>query len=71
MDHHSRVIVSPGENILSEFSSVVDTSEYAVKIQEELKGKNGGLHETRRMEFRIGVNLGDVIEDENRIYGDS
>ncbi len=42
----------------------------AVKIQETLKGKNAELPENRRMEFRIGVNLGDVIEEEDRIYGD-
>jgi len=70
MDYNGRVIDSPGDNILSEFSSVVDALECAVKIQEELKGKNTNLPETRRMEFRIGVNLGDVIEDEGRIYGD-
>ena len=70
MDYQGRVVDSPGDNILSEFSSVVDALECAVKIQEELKGKNANLPENRRMEFRIGVNLGDVIEDESRIYGD-
>jgi len=70
MDYQGRVVDSPGDNILSEFSSVVDALECAVKIQEELKGKNADLPEGRRMNFRIGVNLGDVIEDESRIYGD-
>jgi len=70
MDYRGRVVDSPGDNILSEFSSVVDAVECAVKIQEELKEKNTNLPENRRMEFRIGVNLGDVIEDESRIYGD-
>ncbi len=70
MDYHGRVIDSPGDNILSEFSSVVDAVECGVKIQEKLKRENANLPENRRMEFRIGVNLGDVIEDESRIYGD-
>jgi len=70
MDYHGRVVDSPGDNILSDFSSAVDALECAVKIQEELKEKNANLPEHRRMEFRIGVNLGDVIEDESRIYGE-
>jgi adenylate cyclase len=70
MGYQGRVIDSPGDNILSEFSSVVDAVECGVKIQEELKRKNAELPEHRRMEFRIGVNLGDVLEDEGRIYGD-
>ena len=56
--------------MLSEFASVVDAVECAVKIQEELKTRNEGLPENKKMEFRIGVHHGDVIEDEERIYGD-
>jgi adenylate cyclase len=69
-EHRGRVIDSPGDNILAEFGSVVDGVKCAVKIQGTLKGKNADLPENRRMEFRIGVNLGDVIEEEGRIYGD-
>jgi TolB-like protein/class 3 adenylate cyclase len=69
-EYEGRVIDSPGDNILAEFGSVVDGVECAVKIQRELKKKNAELSEDRRMEFRIGVNLGDVIDDEGRIYGD-
>ena len=65
-----RVVDSPGDNILSEFASVVDAVRSAVEIQEKLKARNTDLPENRRMEFRIGINLGDVIEDEGRIYGD-
>jgi adenylate cyclase len=65
-----RVVDSPGDNLLAEFGSVVDAVECAVKIQEELKKENDLLPKNRRMEFRIGVNLGDVVEDEERIYGD-
>jgi adenylate cyclase len=69
-EHRGRVVDSPGDNILAEFGSVVDAVRCAVKIQETLKAKNAELPENRRMEFRIGVNLGDVIEEEDRIYGD-
>jgi adenylate cyclase len=69
-EYRGRVVDSPGDNILAEFGSVVDAVKCAVKIQEGLKGKNAELPENRRMEFRIGVNLGDVIEEEGRIYGD-
>jgi adenylate cyclase len=69
-EHHGRVVDAPGDNLLAEFGSVVDAVECAVEIQKELKNRNGELPENRRMEFRIGVNLGDVIEEEARIYGD-
>jgi len=68
--YRGRVVDSPGDNILSEFFSVVDATECAVKIQQELKNRNAELPDDRKMEFRIGINLGDVIEDEDRIYGD-
>jgi adenylate cyclase len=64
------VVDAPGDNLLAEFASVVDATECSVKIQEELKNRNVDLPKDRRMEFRIGINLGDVIEDEDRIYGD-
>jgi len=65
-----RVVDSPGDNILSEFASVVDAVQCAVEIQKVLKAKNEELPENRRMIFRIGVNLGDVIHEGDRIYGD-
>jgi len=65
-----RVVDSPGDNVLAEFSSVVDAVECAVEIQRVLKARNAELPENRRMEFRIGVNLGDVIAEGDRIYGD-
>jgi TolB-like protein/class 3 adenylate cyclase len=68
--HRGRVIDSPGDNILAEFASVVDAVQCSVAAQNEFKSRNAELPENRRMEFRIGVNLGDVIEEENRIYGD-
>ena len=69
-DHRGRVVDSPGDNVLAEFVSTVEAVKCAVKIQEDLKVRNADLPESRRMEFRIGVNLGDVIEEEGRIYGD-
>jgi adenylate cyclase len=68
--HRGRVIDSPGDNVLAEFPSVVDAVECAVKTQKELKSRNDVLPENRRMEFRIGINLGDVIQKGERIYGD-
>jgi adenylate cyclase len=69
-NYGGRVVDSPGDNILAEFASVVDAVECAVQIQKEVKGKNSELPENRRMEFRVGINLGDVIEEGERIYGD-
>ncbi|MGB6379009.1 MAG: tetratricopeptide repeat protein, partial [Syntrophobacteria bacterium] len=68
--HRGRVVDSPGDNILAEFASAVDAVRGGVEIQEELKARNAELPENRRMEFRIGINLGDVIHEEERIYGD-
>ena len=68
--HHGRVVDAKGDNVLAEFSSVVDAIQCAVEIQKELTVKNADLPQHRRMEFRIGVNLGDVIEKEDTIYGD-
>jgi len=68
--YRGRVVDSPGDNILAEFVSVVDAVQSAVEIQEVIRAKNAELPEERRMEFRIGVNLGDVIQEGERIYGD-
>ncbi|UCE53550.1 MAG: tetratricopeptide repeat protein [Desulfobacterales bacterium] len=68
--YRGRVVDSPGDNILAEFGSVVDAVECAVEISNELKNINEALPEDRKMEFRIGVHLGDVLEEEGRIYGD-
>ena len=68
--HRGRVVSTGGDSILAEFASVVDAVRSAVGIQEELKDRNKELSEDRRMEFRIGVNLGDVVEEGDTIYGD-
>jgi len=69
-EYRGRVVDAPGDNLLAEFSSVVDAVNCAVEIQRELAERNAELPENRRMEFRIGVNLGDVVLEGKRIYGD-
>jgi len=68
--YRGRVVDSTGDNILAEFSSVVDAVKSAVRIQIELAERNAELPTEQRMHFRIGVNLGDVVEEEGRLYGD-
>ena len=65
-----RVVDSPGDNLLAEFESVLHALSCAVEIQRELAERNAELVEDRIMEYRIGVNLGDVIKEGDRIYGD-
>ena len=68
--YNGKVLDSPGDNLLAEFPSVVDAVQCAVAVQKEIKARNEELPENRRMQFRIGINLGDVIQDGDRIYGD-
>ncbi len=68
-EYNGRVVDSPGDNLLAEFNSAVKAVDCAVQVQEELKIKNAGLSENRRMQFRIGINLGDVIDEHGSIYG--
>jgi len=69
-EYQGRVVDAKGDNVLAEFPSVVDALRCAVRVQKELAEKNSELPANRRMEFRIGINLGDVIEEEGIIYGD-
>jgi len=68
--HRGRVVDMPGDNILAAFNSVVDAVQAAVAVQKSIKEKNSDLPKTRRMEFRIGINLGDIVIQEDRLYGD-
>ena len=70
LSHYGRVVDSPGDNILAEFVSAVDAVKCALEIQDEIKECNASLPNDRKMVFRIGINLGDVIADGDRIYGD-
>lgn len=69
-EHHGRVVDSPGDNILAEFPSALDATRCAVEIQQALKNRNSDLPDNRKMEFRIGIHLGDVMVSDDRIYGD-
>ena len=68
--HHGRFVNSAGDSVLAEFPSVVEAVNCAVEIQTSLKAENANLPPERRMEFRIGVNLGDVMVEGAQIYGD-
>ena len=68
--HAGRVVDAVGDDLMADFPSVVDAVACAVAIQSELATRNRDLASTRKMLFRIGVNLGDVIVDQRRIYGD-
>jgi adenylate cyclase len=69
-NHQGRVVDAKGDAILAEFTSVVDAVNGAVEIQRELAEKNADLSEDRRMDFRVGINLGDVVVKDDVIYGD-
>jgi adenylate cyclase len=69
--HDGRVVDTAGDSILAVFDSVVEAVQSAIEVQKELETRNESLTAERRMQFRIGVNLGDVIEqDDGTIYGD-
>ncbi|HEX2649990.1 MAG TPA: adenylate/guanylate cyclase domain-containing protein [Burkholderiales bacterium] len=68
--HRGRVVDMPGDNILAEFASAIDAVEAALAIQKDLGARNAALPEKRRMAFRIGVNLGEIVSEGGRIYGD-
>ena len=68
--HNGMVVDSPGDNLLADFVSVVDAVQCAVSVQNEINARNEELPDNRKMQFRIGINLGDVIQEGERIYGD-
>ena len=68
--YHGRVVDAPGDNILAEFGSSQEAVLCAIEIQKKLETENGKLPDNRRMNFRIGINLGDIIHKDDRIYGD-
>src|SRR5262245_34332338 len=68
--HRGRLVDAVGDNLMAEFPSVVEAVQCAVAIQQELQARNAELPLHRRMEFRIGINLGDVVVDGERLYGD-
>ena len=68
--HRGRVVDSPGDNLLAEFPSVLEAVQCAVAIQQEINARNMELPVQRRMQFRLGINLGDIITEGEQIYGD-
>ena len=68
--HRGRTIDTPGDNVLAEFGSAVDAVEAALAMQAQLQTCNAEIPEHRRMAFRIGVNLGEVVVENDRLYGD-
>ena len=68
--HRGRVVDSPGDNLLAEFPSALDAARCAVEIQRAVGARNTDVPSDRRMEFRIGVHLGDVMVEGDRIYGE-
>src|SRR5882757_3240840 len=69
-EHRGRIVNTTGDGLLSEFASVVDAVRCAIEVQREMAARNAGVPAERRIDFRIGVNLGDIIIDENDIFGD-
>ena len=69
-EHHGRIVKLTGDGMLIEFPSVVNAVECATEIQRDMPVRNAGIAEDRRIEFRIGINLGDVIVDDDDIFGD-
>ena len=68
--HRGRVVDTTGDNLLAEFASAVNAINCAVEIQRELAERNAELSDERKMHFRMGANVGDVVEKEDRLYGD-
>lgn len=68
--YNGRVVDAPGDNLLAEFASAVDAVKCAVRVQKELAERNSAMPDRRRMLFRIGINVGDVLVEGSRIYGD-
>jgi adenylate cyclase len=70
-EHRGRIVNAPGDSVLIEFGSAVDAVRCAIEVQKQLAERNAAISEDRRIEFRIGINVGDVIfDDEGDIYGD-
>src|SRR6516165_5006868 len=70
-EHRGRMVKTTGDGALLEFASAVDATRCAVEIQRAMAERNAVIPEDRRIEFRIGINVGDIIIDQEDIYGDS
>src|ERR1700680_61431 len=68
--HHGRIVKTTGDGLLVEFTSVVDAARCAVEVQRDMVKRNAGVPQDKRIEFRIGINVGDIIMDGGDIFGD-
>jgi class 3 adenylate cyclase/outer membrane protein assembly factor BamD (BamD/ComL family) len=68
--HEGRIFSTAGDSVLAQFQSAVEAVRCAIAIQQELRVRNAEIDETQRMEFRIGVHVGDVLVDGDNLYGD-
>jgi adenylate cyclase len=69
-EHRARIVKTTGDGLLVEFAGVVDAVRCAVELQQAMIERNADVPSAKRIEFRIGINLGDVILDEGDIFGD-
>src|SRR2546421_12212271 len=69
-EHQGRIVKTTGDGVLAEFASPVKAVRCAVEVQHGMPDRNAGVLREQRIEFRIGINLGDVIVEEGDIYGD-
>src|SRR5712675_1348504 len=69
-EHHGRIVKTTGDGLLVEFASVVDAVRCAVEVQQAMAGRSTGIGADDRIELRIGINLGDVIVEDDDLYGD-
>src|SRR5215469_16963283 len=69
-EHRGRIVKTTGDGLLIEFASVVDAVRCAVEVQQGIAERNARVPEARRIQFRMGINLGDIIRDGRDIYGD-
>src|SRR5262245_21973864 len=69
-EHRGRIVQTAGDSLLAEFNSVVDAVRCALEMQREMARRNVDIAKERRIEFRVGINLGDIIVDQNDIFGD-
>src|ERR1700751_4436283 len=68
-EHRGRIVKTTGDGLLIEFASVVDAVRCAVEVQREMAERNADVPPDRRIEFRMGINIGDIIKDGRDIYG--
>jgi adenylate cyclase len=68
--HRGRIVKTTGDGLLVEFASAVDAVRCAIEVQHAMAEQNGGMTQDTRLEFRVGIHVGDIIIDDNDIFGD-